>query len=301
MTKAQEEAYEGYKRSNKDRKKKLLARMGYKTQEAYFIAIGVPNKKVKAPVKVIKVKINKIKATKASDLILDDSKPTDYVIAFDTTGSMAGYINSVKEHVTELVTELFSKTKDLRIKIVAFGDYCDMSGKGAFGNAYQEIELTNDKAAIIKFINGAKNTNGGDSDEFYELVIRKINTETQWRPKASKAVLLIGDAPCHRVGYTYGGITNDIDWKQEAVKAKEKGIQYDTLMITKINWYEELSKITGGVSMKFKNAEKISNIIEGTVYARSSRSAYMTKSAAVTDSGDAELIGAFKSISSLMD
>lgn len=253
------------------------------------------------PAKAVKV----TKATKASDLAPDDSKPTDYVIAFDTTGSMAGYIMSVKAHVTELVGELFDKTKDLRIKIVAFGDYCDMKSSKEFGKAYQSLELTNDRKAIIDFINKAENTSGGDGDEFYELVIRKINNETDWRPGASKAVLLIGDAPYHKVGYKFKSgnidITNDIDWKAEAQVAKDKGIQYDTLMITGINWYEELSKITGGIAMNFKNAAKISNIIEGTIYARSSRSAYMSKSMEVNASGDAELIGAFKSISTLVD
>ena len=32
----------------------------------------------------------------------------DIVIAFDTTGSMARYIKSVKEYVTELVPKLFA-------------------------------------------------------------------------------------------------------------------------------------------------------------------------------------------------
>lgn len=309
MTKAEKAALESYKRSNKARKVQLLARMGFKNQEAYFTSLGIASKTKapakKAPAKAAKaVKVTKV--TKASDLAPDDSKPTDYVIAFDCTGSMAGYIESVKKHVTELVNELFDKTKDLRIKIVAFGDYCDMNSTNDFGKAYQVIELTDDRAKLINFIKQSTNTSGGDGDEFYELVIRKINNETDWRPRASKAVLLIGDAPYHKVGYKYNSgkvnIISDIDWKQEAMVAQEKGIQYDTLKIQPgINWYTELSTLTGGVSMDFKNAAKISNVIEGTVYARSSRSAYLSKSMAVSASGDAELIGAFKTISSLVD
>jgi hypothetical protein len=307
MTKAQAAALAAYKRSNKDRKKVLLERMGYKTQEEYFEAIGA-NKKKKAPKKVVAKVATKKSAkpkvsapTKASELTSDDSKSTDYVIAFDTTGSMSSYIRSVKDHVVQLVTDLFANTKDLRIKIIAFGDYCDMKSNTEFGDAYQSLELTNDKDAIVNFVRNAKNTSGGDSDEFYELVIRKINNETNWRPDAAKAVLLIGDAACHRVGYEYNRIKNDIDWKQEAVTAKEKGIQYDTLMITSVNWYEELSKITGGVALPFKNAAKISQVIEGTVYARSSKKAYQETYAVAMSSGDTELIGAFKTISSTLD
>lgn len=65
----------------------------------------------------------------------------DMVIAFDTTGSMSAYINAVKTHVKELVPKLFSSNPDLRIGIVAFGDYCDMKSKDNFGKAYQVLNL----------------------------------------------------------------------------------------------------------------------------------------------------------------
>ena len=65
----------------------------------------------------------------------------DMVIAFDTTGSMSAYINAVKTHVKGLVPKLFSSNPDLRIGIVAFGDYCDMKSKDNFGKAYNFHEL----------------------------------------------------------------------------------------------------------------------------------------------------------------
>lgn len=86
----------------------------------------------------------------------------DMVIAFDTTGSMSAYINAVKTHVKELVPKLFSSNPDLRIGIVAFGDYCDMKSKDDFGRAYQVLDLTDDENKIIQFINGAQDTFGGD-------------------------------------------------------------------------------------------------------------------------------------------
>ena len=121
----------------------------------------------------------------------------DMVIAFDTTDSMSAYINAVKTHVKELVPKLFSSNPDLRIGIVAFGDYCDMKSKDNFGKAYQVLDLTNDENKIIQFINEAQDTYGGDGDEFYELVIKKITEETEWREGSTKAVLLIADAAPH--------------------------------------------------------------------------------------------------------
>lgn len=145
----------------------------------------------------------------------------DMVIAFDTTGSMANYIGAVKEHVKELVPKLFKQNPDLRIGVVAFGDYCDMPSKDEFGKAYQVCELTDNENELIEFITNAHRTNGGDSDEFYELVIKKIVEETDWREGSTKAVLLIADANPHRVGYSYSDrvVNNQIDWRKEAKKA----------------------------------------------------------------------------------
>lgn len=196
----------------------------------------------------------------------------DMVIAFDTTGSMSTYINAVKTHVKELVPKLFSSNPDLRIGIVAFGDYCDMKSKDNFGNAYQVLGLTNDENEIIKFINKAQNTSGGDGDEFYELVIKKITEETTWREGSTKAVLLIADAAPHEVGYSYRNIVSNaqIDWREEAQKASELGIKFDTMTINPmyVEWYKELSAMTNGVSVPFKNSGKTSQVIEAAALSR---------------------------------
>lgn len=196
----------------------------------------------------------------------------DMVIAFDTTGSMSAYINAVKTHVKELVPKLFSSNPDLRIGIVAFGDYCDMKAPTLYGKAYQVLDLTNDENKIIKFINEAQDTSGGDGDEFYELVIKKITEETAWREGSTKAVLLIADAAPHKVGYSYKNIVKNaqIDWREEAKKASELGIKFDTMTIDPlhIEWYKELSAMTNGVSVPLKNSGKTSQVIEAAALSR---------------------------------
>lgn len=218
----------------------------------------------------------------------------DMVIAFDTTSSMSAYINAVKTHVKELVPKLFSSNPDLRIGIVAFGDYCDMKSKDNFGKAYQVLDLTNDENKIIQFINEAQDTYGGDGDEFYELVIKKITEETEWREGSTKAVLLIADAAPHGVGYSYKGIVSNaqIDWREEAKKASELGIKFDTMTIDPmyVEWYKELSAMTNGVSVPFKNSGKTSQVIEVTVLSRGgirTKAMYMATMDSVKD--DVEL------------
>lgn len=63
----------------------------------------------------------------------------DMVIAFDTTGSMARYIDDVRNQVSELVPRLFKANQDLKLGIVAFGDYCDMVDAETFGDAYHGL------------------------------------------------------------------------------------------------------------------------------------------------------------------
>ncbi len=217
----------------------------------------------------------------------------DMVIAFDTTGSMSCYIDAVKKHCTDLVPKLLEANPDMKISIVAFGDYCDMSKVGVFGNAYQVLPLTSDENEIINFINNAKNTRGGDGDEFYELVIKKITEETEWREGATKAVLLIADASPHKVGYSYRPFVYraNIDWREEAKKAADLGIKFDTLSIHGTPWYKELSEITGGTYAPFKSSEKTSQVIEASVYSKvvATRDKFRATMDSVMASNDSEM------------
>lgn len=296
MTEKQRQNLAKYKKSNKAYKAQLLVKWGFSSQEEYFKAIKhSPGRKTVLKT-VIKARKTKVKP------VSDETSALDYVIAFDTTGSMNSYIEAVKTHVRELIGNLFKNSPDLRMKIVAFGDYCDMETSTKFGKAYQTIEFTTDQNALINFVNGAQNTSGGDGDEFYELVIKKINEESNWRTGVKKSVLFIADCDPHKLGYTYGSYVrnNQIDWRVEARRAAELGIQYDTLKILgdKYPWYKELSQITGGASMDFQSASKTSSIIEGTVYARTSKAAFARSYGSTMSSGDSELIGAYKTMCS---
>lgn len=244
---------------------------------------------------LIKPKV-KESTTTSSDGMLD------MVIAFDTTGSMSRYIGAVKEHVKELIPKLFKQNPDLRIGIVAFGDYCDMTSKDKFGKAYQVCELTDNEDRLIEFITNAKNTHGGDGDEFYELVIKKIVEETNWREDSTKAVLLIADSKPHKLGYSYWDrvFNNQIDWREEAKKAAEKGIKFDTLTIDEIEWYKELSSITNGVSAPFSTSSKTSQLVEAAALARGgekTRGLYKVTMDSFKASGDAEMTAVYAAYS----
>jgi hypothetical protein len=196
----------------------------------------------------------------------------DMVIAFDTTGSMAAYIDAVRKEVAELIPNLFKHNENLRLGIVAFGDYCDMVNAQEFGDAYQCLMPTDNENDLIKFVRETKNTSGGDGDEFYELVIKKIVEETPWRNNSTRVMLLISDAEPHPLGYTYKDhvVGNQIDWRKEAAKAAEMKIKIDTITITNSPWYKELSQMTNGVSVPFSSAHKTARLVEAATMARGS-------------------------------
>lgn len=280
MSKTNDELIRDYKKANSERKEKLAIKAGFKTGEEYLNSLQG---------KKVTVKVSK-------------KEVMDYVVAFDTTGSMGAYIGNVKKHVEKLIPEMFSQEIDLNMRIVAFGDYCDMRD-GKFGNAYQESEFTDNVNELIKFVQNAKDTGGGDANEFYELVIKKITEETPWRPGSKRVVLFIGDADPHRPGYRYANNTYQIDWKVEANKAAKLGISFDTLAIHGNAWYKELSQLTNGVYLPFKSSEKMAQVVTASAYARGSvksKSTFTASYMAAEASGDAELIGTYKSLSTLL-
>ena len=199
----------------------------------------------------------------------------DMVIAFDTTGSMAAYIEAVRKEVSDLIPRLFRDNPDLRLGIVAFGDYCDMRNAQEYGAAYQCIAPTDNENELMRFIKESKDTSGGDGDEFYELVIRKIVEETPWREGSTRSILLIADAWPHPLGYSYRNyvVDNRIDWKEEAGKAAALGIRIDTVTITDAEWFRELSRITNGTSVPFQSSHKTGRMMQAAIYSKGSRKA----------------------------
>lgn len=254
--------------------------------------------KVTVDVKTGKESANEEKAF--SDVAPKNIGKLDMVIAFDTTGSMAQYIGAVRKEVSELIPQLFKENDDLRLGIVAFGDYCDMKNPQEFGDAYQVISPTDNENELIGFVITSRDTNGGDGDEFYELVIKKIVEETPWREGSTRSILLIADSAPHALGYSYGNCVknNQIDWRIEARKASDNKIKIDTVTITDEPWFKELSRMTNGVSVPFRTGYKTADLVRASVMSRGSMKARMCFDdlmGACEESDDEEMKEVFRS------
>jgi len=192
----------------------------------------------------------------------------DIVIGFDTTGSMSPVISETRRKIKEVTTRLFTDIPDLRLGIVAFGDYCDMP------KDYFQLNLTNNKNDIIEFINKNHQTGGGDGDEYYELVIKKVREEFNWNKDAKKIFILIGDAEPHKVGYKYNNITYNIDWKEEATLSIEQGITIYGIQALGYKsskyFYEEISRKTNGTKLDLAQFQHINQYLQAIIYKNTS-------------------------------
>lgn len=172
-------------------------------------------------------------------------KNLDLVISFDTTGSMRHCIGDVRSRVTQFCEKVFKEIKDLKIGIVAHGDYCD--GK----DWYRQVDLTDDQNMIRGFIQTAPNTGGGDSPEAYEMVLKKVQ-EMKWRKKSQKILILIGDELPHE--RTERGYETVPCWRTEAQKLSDMKVQIIPVQAytnpSTSRFHEHLARLSDGVALK---------------------------------------------------
>jgi hypothetical protein len=185
----------------------------------------------------------------------------DIVFSFDTTGSMYPCLSEVKRNLKDLLDKLLVEVPNLRIGIIAHGDYCDEN------NPYliKMMELTNDKEKLINFINTVESTSGGDYEEAYEYVLHKA-LELNWESKKMRALVIIGDAPPHEKN------KYNLDWREECKKLFELNVNIYTIQC--LNWnnnkatefYKHLAKTTNGYYLNLNQFSNIKDILIAVCY-----------------------------------
>ena len=146
--------------------------------------------------------------------------PLEIALSFDTTGSMGGCIQQVRDQVTDIITRLFADIPQLQIALFAHGDYCD---KNTYVTKY--IDFTNDITALSDFVRKVGMTGGGDWEECYELVLQQVRTKLSWQPGTQRVLVMIGDAVPHDTTYKLN--KGKIDWRKETEMLKDMVICQD--------------------------------------------------------------------------
>lgn len=188
----------------------------------------------------------------------------DLVVSFDTTGSMYPVLSRVRNEVVSFVEEMFKQISDLRIGIIAHGDYCDKD------NPYtiRILDLTSDKDTICKFIRETEKTYGGDADECYELVLRNARTTMDWGAGRTKAFVLIGDASPH--GVDYRDNKDRISWTEEAGLLNDMNVKIFAVHALSYYrsssrmFYKRIADITGGKYLTLDQFNEVTDLILAT-------------------------------------
>jgi DNA-directed RNA polymerase subunit RPC12/RpoP len=130
----------------------------------------------------------------------------EVVIVFDSTGSMSGEINEVKDQIQRIATTLFTLVPRSRIGLCTYRDE---------GDAYltRGLPLTSDVRQLTQFLEQVEAGGGGDQPEAVQAGLQWTIDNNTFRPAARKVILLFGDAPphaesqnaCERLARTFRG------------------------------------------------------------------------------------------------
>lgn len=188
----------------------------------------------------------------------------DVLISFDSTGSMYPCLAEARRKISEIITRLFNEYPDLRVGIIAHGDYCDRDTTYVIS----EFQLSDNRADIVQFVNTVKPTNGGDGDECYELVLNRART-FGWRDEVKKIMIMVGDANPHMPGYRYHDHVNMLNWKMEArMLAVENDVTIYTVKCLNgsSTFWNEVARIGNGVKLDLHQFNNILELFSLVVY-----------------------------------
>lgn len=189
------------------------------------------------------------------------------VFSFDTTGSMSPCIKQVRQKLRDLVEMMTADIPDLKVGLIAHGDYCDGD------NCIAILDLTNDLEKIMNFIANTPNTGGGDAPECYEYALQTANGMS-W-PKEGGSLVLIGDDEPHEKN------PNNIKWRKEVTALLEKNVKVFPMQclhsphrIGPNKFWEEVSGLSGTPLLMLESFADSANVLEAVAYSAAGEEAF---------------------------
>lgn len=120
----------------------------------------------------------------------------DLVFVVDTTGSMGGLIEQVKQYTTAMVDLLEGSTGSYRFALVTYGDDPAWTLDPTDYAARVDLPFTTDAEEIRAALATMSAYGGGD---WPETALSGLDTAISlpWRPGVKKVAVIMGDAPAH--------------------------------------------------------------------------------------------------------
>ncbi|KAL3866875.1 hypothetical protein ACJMK2_044128 [Sinanodonta woodiana] len=195
----------------------------------------------------------------------------EVVFSFDTTGSMYSYLTKIRQKLRESCERLFRDIPNIRVGIIAHGDYCDYNNY-----VLKYIDLTSDVDTLVHFAENVPCTGGGDTPECYEWVLRK-SQQLDWSEDSAKALVVIGDCEPHPPSYTDQSINWHVDLERDGSQGEQSNFLYAKhgVMVYGVQayqkqssqqFYEELADHTGGYYLHLRNFDLITDMFLAVCY-----------------------------------
>ncbi|KAI8986203.1 hypothetical protein BD414DRAFT_515240 [Trametes punicea] len=206
-----------------------------------------------------------------------DRKMLDLVFVQDCTGSQGSYIASATKNIEEICNHIYESGKlqareDLRIGLIAYRDHPPQDHTYVTKN----FGFSSDVSEVHKNLSTLYASGGGDGPEAVTAALAEA-LHMDWRPSASKMIVLIADAPPHGIG-EYGdgfdeGSPDGNDPLQIARTMAQQGI---TLFFVACepalsgysyatDFYQAITNITSGLMLPLTTADLLTHAIVGSV------------------------------------
>lgn len=191
----------------------------------------------------------------------EPSTPIDIMFSFDTTGSMAPALTQVRRTVRQTIQRLLREIPNLRIGILAHGDYCDA------GTSYVTThqDLSDNLDALVRFVETVRPTGGGDAPECYELVLRQAQG-FGWRADAQKVLVMIGDDLPHAPHDN----PQRINWRDEVAALGRLGVTiYGVQALGRRHatmFYREIAASSGGFHVPLDQFAQVTDMLLAVTY-----------------------------------
>lgn len=202
----------------------------------------------------------------------------DLLLSFDTTGSMSPCIGEVRRKASELVRGLFQDLTDLRVGVIAHGDYCDKQ------TTYdvKMLDLTDDPEDVIEFINGVERTGGGDAAECYELVLHTARSAT-WKAARNRVLVMMGDDVPHPSNYPEN--TRRLDWRNERSMLNAAGIAVYAVQCLNMGYADQFWSRVGDLHLRLNQFQNVGLLIRGIGFKQAGPEAFANFEAEVRSHG----------------
>ncbi|KAI0036511.1 hypothetical protein K488DRAFT_75906 [Vararia minispora EC-137] len=210
--------------------------------------------------------------------ILDlDRKMLDLVFVQDCTGSQGSYISSATKNIQIICQNIYESGKltseeDLRIGLVAYRDHPPQDRTYVTKN----FGFSSDITKVHRDLSGLYASGGGDGPEAVTAGLAEA-LNMDWRPQASKMIVLIADAPPHGIGeYGDGFDEGSPDGNDPLQLAREMAARGIVLFFVACepalssysyanDFFQALTSITSGLMLPLTTADLLAHAIVGLV------------------------------------